>query len=688
MQTRTKNSWFETTYRKLFFDFHNHESTKFLANNFRAKLWAEKLAQIGIEAASVFVKCGLGFSYYRKGKYRIVHPELPEGLDMLEEQIKEFHARDIKAIGYYYTFSSNVIADERPEWIFLNGDGTPEGSRELSGYAICLIGPFLDEYLIPQIEEIVSLYELDGIFFDGTFTKGICHCDSCRKRFKKDTGLDISNEETRKKRVEWRLEQYSKMRVKICESIHKIKPEMIVSFNAAYTPRQPERVPDEVDALIIDTYPYDQTFQGSYHSAFFSLSNRPFEIMNTAFLDWWGDWGCKPSVAMQQEVAPVLAYGGIPWPGYQVTNEHSVQDAVIKELGKTLEFIKCREDLVKASEQIPFAAVLINTKQDVLSNHFKEKHLDSMLDETRFHAAHRVLMEGMIPHHIITEDILSSRLKEFKAIIVSNQKRVPAKLVNDLEKWVKDGGLLIVSSFSQTEGEKLPDPLFELLGIKYERAYPESHAYVEITDSNLKNKTLDMPHIAETDFHIVSKTCANVKTLANLREVYLRGDDKYLRRLSPPGPEILGPAITARRLGKGHAVYFAGDLFESYHNKNQWNIRNVILNLIDNFIKKPVEVESQVWLETVMTRQTANGKDRKIIHLINHHGSFFANERIKFLETSMPVKDVNLKIKQENAPVKATLEPVGTNLNWRHENGILSLDGISVEIHSAIVIEQ
>ena len=30
---------------------------------------------------------------------------------------------------------------------------------------------------------------------------------------------------------------------------------------------------------------------------------RPFDVMNSAFLQWWGDWGCKPATAMQQEVA-------------------------------------------------------------------------------------------------------------------------------------------------------------------------------------------------------------------------------------------------------------------------------------------------------------------------------------------------------------------------------------------------
>ncbi len=58
-------------------------------------------------------------------------------------------------------------------------------------------------------------------------------------------------------------------------------------------------------------------------------------MMNSAFLQWWGDWGNKPAVAMQQEVAPVLARGGLTWIGFQMTHRFNVEPAIMAELGKT-----------------------------------------------------------------------------------------------------------------------------------------------------------------------------------------------------------------------------------------------------------------------------------------------------------------------------------------------------------------
>ena len=42
------------------------------------------------------------------------------------------------------------------------------------------------------------------------------------------------------------------------------KPEVLVSFNWSYTPRQPEIVPDDLGYLMCDIFPDDQLFAGSY----------------------------------------------------------------------------------------------------------------------------------------------------------------------------------------------------------------------------------------------------------------------------------------------------------------------------------------------------------------------------------------------------------------------------------------
>lgn len=672
-----------TVYRKAFFDFHNHASVRDMCSAYDPEKWADKLANAGVRASSIFVKCGLGYSYYRKGEYGIMHPQLPAGVDMVEEQVDAFHRRGIKATGYYYTYSSNILPKEHPEWLFINEAGNPDGNPELSGYAMCLVGPFKEQFMIPQIREIVSLYDLDGMFFDGTFAKGICYCDDCRRRYKTDTGYELvpSDEpEVRRKYNDWRLAEYRKLRIDICNVIHEVKPDLEVSFNASYVPRQPEIVPDEVDTLMIDVYPYDQLFQGSYHAACFALTGKQFEIMNTAFLDWWGDWGCKPAAAMQLEVAPVLAYGGIPWPGFQMSYDYSVPDAVMGEFNKLFDFVEKREGLVKDTDQVPFAAVLIDTTQHQLGDHFKEPY-DSFLDERRFHAIHRFMQEAMLPHHFVTEDILERRMDEFKVIVLSDQRLISMAMVEQLTEWVEAGGVLIA-----TELSGIKNGLHKLLGVNVEAEYPHSHGYVEVKEDKLSAGTLSMPHLVKSSFHIVSVD-NDVNTLAELRSLYIRDDSRYLRLFSPPNGNIVGPAISLRNYGKGKAVYFAGDLFSGYACKNQWNLKHIMANLLEWLIagELPIRVDSPVWLETIPTRKTDNSG--AVIHLINHHGSYYDNDQVRFLEKALPVEGITLRLRLDREPARVSSGPEDSCCGWKYTDGMLEVSGIKVEIHNALIID-
>ena len=272
-------SWYDTCYRKLFYDFHSPGATVGLASAFDAERWAERLQAANAQGVSVFTKGGYGYSFYRQGSIRYVHPHLPEGLDMLEEQIAALHKRDMRAIGYYHTFNSEPVARDHPDWIQRDADGAPRDTR------ICLLSPLLEEWMLPHIEEIVSLYDVDSMFFDGTYAHDICYCDACRQRFADATGglaLPADDDDSNWPRfVAWKLEALREVRQAVCDAVHRQEPEVVVSINWAYTQRQPEVVPEGIGALVADIFPDDQFFNGSYLSRYWATLERPFDVMNT-----------------------------------------------------------------------------------------------------------------------------------------------------------------------------------------------------------------------------------------------------------------------------------------------------------------------------------------------------------------------------------------------------------------------
>lgn len=234
-------TWYDQCYRKLFFDFHSAGTAVGLAAAFAGERWAERLVEARAEGVSVFTKCGCGYSYYQQGSVRHQHPHLPAGLDMLQEQIDALHARGLKALGYYHTFNSEPIARDHPDWMERNADGSTRGT------GICLLSPLAKEWMLPHIAEIVGNYEVDAMFFDGTYAHSPCFCDACRSRFAADCdGLALPVESTDPdwaRFVSWKLQALRDLRREVCETIHAIRPEVVVSVNWADTPRVPSTAP-------------------------------------------------------------------------------------------------------------------------------------------------------------------------------------------------------------------------------------------------------------------------------------------------------------------------------------------------------------------------------------------------------------------------------------------------------------
>ena len=684
-------SWYEASYRKLFFDFHSSRHAVGLASGFNAKRWAELLKKANAQAVSVFAKCACGWSYYRGGTFRHVHPQLPDGLDMVVDQIEALHHSGIKAIGYYATLPSEPLVEIRPEWREVDGDG------ESPTTGICMHSAAFEEWVIPHVREIVSLHDLDAMFFDGTFPRDVCYCDACRAKFSSATGgseLPTSpGDENYGAFVAWRLSAFRRIREILCAEIHDLRPEMPVSFNWAYTMRLPEEIPGQVGSLVADIFPEDQCFNGSYQAHGWALSGKPFDIMNSAFLRWWGDWGCKPAVGMQQEVSTILANGGLAWIGYQMNEKFQVENAVMEELGKALAFVGEREELVKGSSPLTYAAVLRSRYSNTCAD-----QPDFYVDETTPRGVHRVMSESMIPYHTVDETILLERMEEFQLIIIPDQRFLSSDLVSALADWVERGGTLVATAFSGTRDQENTETgrsvLEPLLGVEVTGRYGYSHAYVNTLHDGLDRGTLDMAHMVECPVALVRVTDPEVEVWAGLSSVYLRADGQYLLSRSPVGAGLENPAITVKRVGRGHAAYVAAELCHAYQTNNQWNAKLLFANLIRELAPEPpVTVTSDPWLELVPTHRG----DDLIVHLVNHHGdrpiqSWISRgaepspQQYTCVQSVPPIHDVQVKINRPDDPIGVSLEPGGVEPTWSRVGRSIHVQVPRVDIHLAVFI--
>lgn len=154
---------------------------------------ASDLAAIG--ATAMLFNVGGIFGWYPSDLPLQAHnPRLDR--DLVGEMIAAAHRHNIRFIGRYDLSKGTRIAyDAHPDWFCVNKDGEP---FEYNGtYQACINGDWYQEQGIRLLEETLSRYEIDGLFFnmfgylvtDYSFRHyGLCHCENCKRNFREYSG--------------------------------------------------------------------------------------------------------------------------------------------------------------------------------------------------------------------------------------------------------------------------------------------------------------------------------------------------------------------------------------------------------------------------------------------------------------------------------------------------------------------
>ena len=679
-QHKPDEKWFYDSYRKLFFDFHTQRTAVDVAKGFDADKWADEMVKNHVQAISLHSVCDFGWKYYRKGEYGYVHPQLPHGVDIIGDQIRAFRERGIRVIAYFNVRHSEMVAEHHPEWLRQNRSG------ETLGIAVSLMSPYFEEMLLPQLEEFARNYQPDGIFFDFLYAAGISYDDFTRDKYKKATGKELPegpDDPGYEVYVKWMLDEFMKMRQQAFDVIHRGNKNTLVSINWSYTYRQPEIPPEDMGFLSLDIPPSDQVFDASYFAKYWNTLGRPFDIMNSAFLRWWGDWGVKPAESLMQECATIIANGGRTWIGYQYNAYHAVEPALMDVYRKTFEFIKEREDYVNGAQPVPYIAVLHS-----LHGHFTHKPTLNV-DNSKLKALFKMLIESGFHFNIVNENGLLQNLDQFKLVILPDQRYLEPELVSALREFVRNGGCVIASGLTGTQDSSYrPTGRFvmeDVFGIRLEEGeYPHTHSYMTITDNNLKRDVLDMPQ--QTIGEVVYVTPEGARILAELWDVYQRGDGGYLPwNESPPGKPTGYPAVTINEFGKGKAAYIAQDIFTAYNERPQWNLKNAFRNLIDMTLpEKLIEIDAPGMVEVVLNKK---GSDLHV-NLVNHYREKSLGNAISIAEKVIPVHNIQVKVKVEKKPRSVILVPEGKELDWKMVDGHVVFSVPKLHIYSIAVIEQ
>lgn len=131
-----------------------------------------------------------------------VNPFL-NGFDFLGELMDECHRRGLRVINRFdFSKIHESIYRLHPRWAYIGENGNRITYNGL--ISTCVNGEYQKEKSLEIIDEVLSRYDSDGVFFNmfGYVTRdysnnyyGICHCDSCRKAFMDFSGFSLPPED-------------------------------------------------------------------------------------------------------------------------------------------------------------------------------------------------------------------------------------------------------------------------------------------------------------------------------------------------------------------------------------------------------------------------------------------------------------------------------------------------------------
>jgi hypothetical protein len=84
------------------------------------------------------------------------------------------------------------VFDAHPDWIAVEASGQPRRHWAMPAeWVTCALGPYNFEFMTSVIEEIMTLYKVDGVFANRWSGSGMCYCQHCQRNFKDFSGLDL-----------------------------------------------------------------------------------------------------------------------------------------------------------------------------------------------------------------------------------------------------------------------------------------------------------------------------------------------------------------------------------------------------------------------------------------------------------------------------------------------------------------
>jgi len=561
-----------------------------------------------------------------------------------------------RGIGLYIHYSGvwdgQAIA-HHPDWARVDAKGVRDPNNT------SVFGPYKDELLIPQLKEVVSAYDLDGLWVDGEcWAAQFDWSPRALAAWKKATGKSAAPRDAKNPDwLEWKnfhrraFETYLGSWV---DALHAFKPGLQITSNWMYTTFAPKPVEAKLDFLSGDYSPSLSLDRARVEARYLAGTGMPWDLMAWGF-DKGKDqgWTIKTPVQLQQEAAVVLMQGGGFQIYHQPTRSGYIVDAIIEQEGQVADFCRARKEPSFKSTTVPQVALLLSAEShwDKSENVFSPWGGEYDNLEGALHA----LLELHYSVDILAEHQLGPRLAEFPLVVVPDSHKLTAEFRRALIGYVDRGGSLMLL------GEKCARLFGEdALGVKFEGKPANVGAELDAPGGPVS----------------ANGVWQDVRLEARARALGMR----YPTRDTRTGGKIAA-SIALYGKGKIGAVY--GPIADIFFRGHHPNVRKYIGALAEELFREPaVAVDGPATIDIAL-RKTAAGK--LSLHLLNRTGAPLP-DRFNFTDAIPEIGPIAVRIRAEKQPKSLTVVPADRFVRWYWKDGWIRAELPKLGIHSVLVI--
>jgi hypothetical protein len=624
-------------WRKVHIEFHNSQYIPRIGDRFNADEFGDRLLEARATGASVFAKDMFGYSYYPSA-YGPVHPAL--SFDLLGAQVAALRKRKITVFAYYMTTWNAELAERRPEWLVFNRDRTSRlpkfdetfGCSEAKGSCVtsslCLAHEDFVKGELAHIKELVSRYELDGVWIDGAGPPE-CYCYECLRQLH-DKGLDPLDKRVQ---CDHKVALHDAFLERIYQTVKETRPgcEVDPQCEGSYGLGERASFMDYTDLEALFT---NMTWYGYFYFPTVVRYARTFGLptygLTTRFKDFWGDFGgLKLPTQLHTEFATIVANGARCDVGDQMPPSGRLDPAVYHVIGQAYRHIEQLEPYLDQAVPVTEAALLTSGLP-----------LESPCTEINFGWV-KLLTESRVQFDIVEP---MAEWEHYAMLVLPDELAVDEQTASRLNAFVAGGGAVVVTHnaglLAGTDNTWL-----ERYGLHYAGMSPFKPAYF-VPQVSL---TGEIPTYEYALYEGASQWRAEppATALALLGEpLFQRSPQHYTSHAQTPFDHTTSYAALVR---SGRVALFAFPLGQSYYNQGYWIYRQAFQKVLRELLPAPlIQSDASLSTELTLTHQAARSdigrKTRYLVHIVNFSPVRHTPRHPDFYEDPIPLTNVTIRL--------------------------------------------